>query len=492
MASNWKKVGLNDLGEVARGKSKHRPRYAEHLYGGKYPFIQTGDIKASGGLVSTHSQTYSEAGLAQSRLWPTNTMCITIAANIAETGILTYPACFPDSVIGFIADESLCDVRFIEYRFRYLKAQLQREAIGSVQDNINLATFERLKFSIPELEEQKRIADVLYSLDNKIQLNRQTNQTLEKMAQALFKSWFVDFDPVFDNALASGMAVNDFPEALQKKALLRQQQRQQAPSASKVQQQSANGEPSADKKDEAKPLPEDIRQLFPSEFEQTDEPSIGINGWIPKGWVLSNTGDEFEIKGGSTPSTKNSDFWEGGEIHWTSPKDLSGNDSKILLDTNRKITEAGLAKITSGLLPVDTVLMSSRAPVGYLAFAKVPVAINQGYIALQCKKTLSPEYTMQFLDSVMDEIKGISGGTTFAEISKKTFRSIKLIVPSKSIVDAYSCIAKAQYDKVTENIKHSNTLTDTRDYLLPKLISGELTLPADNSKCTAATEAYPS
>jgi type I restriction enzyme S subunit len=281
------------------------------------------------------------------------------------------------------------------------------------------------------------------------------------MAQALFKSWFVDFDPVFDNALASGMAVNDFPEALQKKAEQRQQ----------VQQQIANGEL------DAKPVPKDIQQLFPSEFEQTDDQSIGISGWIPKGWVLSNTDEEFGIKGGSTPSTKNPDFWEGGEIHWTSPKDLSGNDSKILLDTNRKITEAGLAKITSGLLPVDTVLMSSRAPVGYLAFAKVPVAINQGYIALLCKKTLSPEYTMQFLDSVMDEIKGISGGTTFAEISKKTFRSIKLIVPSKSVVDAYSSIAKAQYDKITENIKQSNTLTDTRDYLLPKLISGELTIP---------------
>ena len=115
MASSWREVRLSDLGEVARGRSRHRPRYAEHLYGGEYPFIQTGDVKASGGIIDSHQQTYSEAGLAQSRLWPAGTMCITIAANIAETGILKYPACFPDSVIGFIADPEKADVYFIEY-----------------------------------------------------------------------------------------------------------------------------------------------------------------------------------------------------------------------------------------------------------------------------------------------------------------------------------------------------------------------------------------
>ena len=99
--SGWHLVKLSDLGEVNRGRSRHRPRDAAHLYGGSYPFIQTGDVKASGGRIVSYTQTYSEEGLAQSRLWPENTMCITIAANIAETGILTFPACFPDSVIGF-------------------------------------------------------------------------------------------------------------------------------------------------------------------------------------------------------------------------------------------------------------------------------------------------------------------------------------------------------------------------------------------------------
>src|ERR1700732_718334 len=103
---NWLERSLDELGDVSRGRSRHRPRDAAHLYGGPYPFIQTGDIKNASGLITTYQQTYSDAGLAQSRLWPAGTMCITIAANIAETALLSFPACFPDSVVGFIGDQS--------------------------------------------------------------------------------------------------------------------------------------------------------------------------------------------------------------------------------------------------------------------------------------------------------------------------------------------------------------------------------------------------
>ena len=129
-------------------------------------------------------------------------MAITIAANIAETAILSYPACFPDSVVGFIADESKSDVRFVEYSFRCLKAKIQHENVGtgSVQDNINLQTLDQLRIQIPPLPEQRAIAHILGTLDDKIELNRRMNGTLEAMARALFKSWFVDFDPVHAKA----------------------------------------------------------------------------------------------------------------------------------------------------------------------------------------------------------------------------------------------------------------------------------------------------
>lgn len=196
LPSGWRVARLGELGEVNRGRSRHRPRYAAHLYGGRYPFIQTGDIKGSGGRVTRHSQTYSEAGLAQSRLWPAGTLCITIAANIAETAILTYPACFPDSVVGFVADESKCDIFFVEYMLRHLRRGIQHEASGSVQDNINLDTLGRLSFSLPPPGEQKEIVSILKPLDDKIFLNKEMNQTLEDLTRAIFKSWFVDFDPV--------------------------------------------------------------------------------------------------------------------------------------------------------------------------------------------------------------------------------------------------------------------------------------------------------
>ena len=198
MGAEWREVKLGELGEVNRGRSRHRPRNAPELYGGPYPFVQTGDIKASHGRITSHKQTYNEIGLAQSRLWPAETMVITIAANIAETSILTYPACFPDSVVGFVADKSVCDVRFVEYMFRVLRSNIQHENVGtgSVQDNINLKTLDELRFRIPPLTEQCDIAYVLGTLDDKIELNRQMNETLEELARALFKSWFVDFDPV--------------------------------------------------------------------------------------------------------------------------------------------------------------------------------------------------------------------------------------------------------------------------------------------------------
>lgn len=193
-SSEWKPFKLGELGTLARGKSKHRPRDAAFLYGGKYPFIQTGDIKAANHKITSYNQTYSDAGLAQSKLWPEGTIAITIAANIADTGILTFPACFPDSVLGFIPNSQKCDTDFIEYLLQFYQKQIQSHAIGSVQDNINLGTFENVEFLIPPLPTQRRIADILSALDEKIELNRQTNATLEAIAQAIFKEWFVDFN----------------------------------------------------------------------------------------------------------------------------------------------------------------------------------------------------------------------------------------------------------------------------------------------------------
>lgn len=161
------------LGEVAlefgRGKSKHRPRNDPKLYGGPYPFIQTGDVRNSNHYISSYSQTYSELGLSQSKLWPKGTLCITIAANIAETGILTFDACFPDSVIGFVENPGFVKAEFVEYAINHFKSTLQELGKGSAQDNINLATFESVTFPIPSVSEQITILQKLQELSGYVQ-----------------------------------------------------------------------------------------------------------------------------------------------------------------------------------------------------------------------------------------------------------------------------------------------------------------------------------
>jgi type I restriction enzyme, S subunit len=157
---------LSDVAkDFGRGKSKHRPRNDPRLYGGRYPFIQTGDVRNAQREISTYSQTYNDLGLAQSKLWPKGTVCITIAANIAETAILDFEACFPDSIIGVVVDERFTSSEFVYYLLRGHRTQLQAAGKGSAQDNINLGTFESRDFPFPGKRDQNKVVALLRAVD---------------------------------------------------------------------------------------------------------------------------------------------------------------------------------------------------------------------------------------------------------------------------------------------------------------------------------------
>lgn len=191
----WSTKKLNDLGSFSRGKSKHRPRNDPKLFeNGTYPLVQTGDIKASILHVSRNEQVYNEFGLSQSKLWPAGTLCITIAANIAETGILAYPMCFPDSIVGFTADTSKTSELFMHYVFTYIRQSIQNSVSGSIQDNINIDYLRSLDFKIPEKSYQDKIVHLLSGIDKKIEQNIQIYNELENMAKTLYDYWFVQFD----------------------------------------------------------------------------------------------------------------------------------------------------------------------------------------------------------------------------------------------------------------------------------------------------------
>ncbi|MCX7003145.1 MAG: restriction endonuclease subunit S [bacterium] len=191
--AEWQSAKLNELGFVGRGKSRHRPRNAAFLYGGQYPFFQTGDIKAASFHLTQHTQTYSEQGLAQSKLWKIGTLCITIAANIAETAILGIDGCFPDSVVGFVADTDKADVRFIKYYMDTLKLQMQSVSRGTTQDNLSVDKLLTFDFLVPPLPVQRRIAGILSAYDELIENCQRRIKILEQMARNLYREWFVHF-----------------------------------------------------------------------------------------------------------------------------------------------------------------------------------------------------------------------------------------------------------------------------------------------------------
>ena len=184
---SWNTKKLVDLGEFSRGKSKHRPRNDKKLFeNGKYPLIQTGDIKSSNLFVKKHSSEYNDFGLNQSKLWDAGTLCITIAANIAESAILSYPMCFPDSIVGFIANKKECSELFMYYVFEYIKNSIKSSASGSIQDNINIEYLSNLEFKIPSLEIQNKMVRILKNIDDKININSEIVDEINKLASTSY------------------------------------------------------------------------------------------------------------------------------------------------------------------------------------------------------------------------------------------------------------------------------------------------------------------
>lgn len=189
---SWDFVTLDRLGEISRGKSKHRPRNDPSLFGGKYPFIQTADVKAAGMYLTKYSETYNDRGLAQSKIWPKGTLCITIAANIADTTILGIDACFPDSVMGFIPFKNVANVKFVKYSFDILQRDCKNISQGTAQDNLSWKKLSTIKFPMPSIDIQNKIVDILSAYDDLIENNEKQIQLLEEAAQRLYKKWFID------------------------------------------------------------------------------------------------------------------------------------------------------------------------------------------------------------------------------------------------------------------------------------------------------------
>ena len=272
----------------------------------------------------------------------------------------------------------------------------------------------RYNINLPSLEEQEKIANILSSLDDKIELNNEMNKTLEEMAQSIFKRWFVDFE---------------FPNE--------------------------DGEP------------------YKSSGGEMVDSALGM---IPNGWEVKTLDDIGDIISGGTPSTKNEEYY-GGYISWITPKDLSGYNRKFISKGERCITELGLQKSSAKLLPKGTVLFSSRAPIGYVAIAEKEVSTNQGFKSVVCnEEIMNNNYVYYFLKYNKENIENVSSGSTFKEISGTHMKNIKIIVPRKFILDKFNDIIESFDSLLKKNYEDMDVLEQIRDSLLPKLMTGDVNL----------------
>ncbi|MCV6587587.1 MAG: restriction endonuclease subunit S [Marinobacterium sp.] len=428
MSCKWIELQLGEFIELKRGYDLPKKNRQE----GTVPLVSSAGVsdshseaKVQGpGVVTGRYGTIGEVFYIEEDFWPLNTTL-------------------------YVRDFKGNHPRFVAYLLQTIDFHQfsDKAAVPGVNRNhVHLALIR-----VPErYEDQEKIADYVATIERKIALNTQTNQTLEQIAQALFKSWFVDFGPVIDNALAAG---NPIPEPLAERARIRQAL-------------------FADTATAPARLPAETLTLFPDSFVEHAE-----MGWIPAGWEARPVGDVIDNVGGATPKTSEPLFWENGSHAFCTPKDMSSLGSKVILDTERKLTDVGVNKISSGQLSVGTVVMSSRAPIGYLAITKLPISVNQGIIALKPDDQFGSEFLLFWLEANQKEVITRANGSTFLEISKKNFRTIPFLIPPEELCLHYNDQAKACMDAVYCNTRQTQELTKLRDTLLPKLLSGELTLP---------------
>ena len=423
MGSEWKECELGDFIELKRGydlpKSTRNEGCIPIISSSGFTDFHDKPMVKGPGVVTGRYGTIGEVFYSEEDFWPLNTTLY---------------------VVDFKGNDPL----FVYYLLQTISYAdyTDKAAVPGVNRN----HLHKAKVKVPtSLDIQQKVAAQLYQFEKSITLGKQINQTLEQMSQALFKSWFVDFDPVIVNALDAG---NPIPEALQSRAELRQRVRNSA---------------------DFKPLPADIRALFPAEFEETDL------GWVPKGWITTSFNDLIELIGGGTPKTSVEEYWNG-DIPWFSVVDAPNESDVYVLTTEKNITTEGLKNSSAKLLRKGTTIISSRGTVGKCAMVAVPMAMNQSCYGVIGKNNISDEYIYFQLKNAVQALQQMGHGSVFNTITRDTFKNIKIPFCNEELTNSYSLLVKNYFSKILNNNYQNFALTNLRDTLLPKLISGELSL----------------
>ncbi|MDO4656968.1 restriction endonuclease subunit S [Kingella sp. (in: b-proteobacteria)] len=287
----------------------------------------------------------------------------------------------------------------------------------SAQPGLSVNTLSKIELKLPDKKTQDSIFSLLSTLDKKIALNKQINARLEQMAKTLYDYWFVQFD---------------FPDA------------------------------------DGKPYKSSGGEMV---FDET------LKRKIPKGWEVKNLGNLAEIVGGSTPSTADSDNFCSNGTAWITPYDLSKNqDNKFISHGEIDVSEKGIKNASLKKYPTGTVLMSSRAPIGYMAIARNEVTTNQGFKSFIPNKGFSKEFVFYAVKNSLKSIMQSASGSTFKEVSATTLHSIQAVFPKHELVEKYTERSKKIF-KIQDNLeKQNHQLTQLRDFLLPMLMNGQVSV----------------
>ncbi|MGP5503741.1 restriction endonuclease subunit S [Psychrobacter celer] len=460
MKNNWQHLKLAEVVNIIGGGTPKRSM--EEYWGGDIHWLSVKDFNNDYRMVSQSEETITELGLQKSstKLLSEGQIIISARGTVGELAQVTKPMAFNQSCYGIDAKPEYAINDFVYYLLKNSISNIQRVTHGAVFDTITRDTFNFIEVLLPTLPEQKAIAHILGTLDDKIELNRQMNETLEEMAQTLFKSWFVDFDPVIDNALLAGKVI---PEPLKERAELRQAQLDSGKA-------NTNSE---------------INELFPSEFEFTEE-----LGWIPKGWepvqvheiadvVKGRSYKSSELEPSETALVTLKSFKRGGGYRLDGLKEYTGKYRE-----DQEVFAGDLVIAYTDVTQAADVIGKPAMVIDDVRYKHLVISLDVAVVRPYQDKLKYYLYGIAQTQAFQNHTLAHSTGTTVLHLSKDAVPSYFLALPSEDLLNFYTDFAKPIFDKVNEGIGEMSNLEKLRDTLLPKLMSGELRI-ADAEKLVA-------
>ncbi len=435
-ASKWREVTLGDLidikhGFAFKGTSIHDEPQGDVL-------LTPGNFAIGGGFKGDRFK-YYDGMVPEEFVLDEGDLLVTMTDLSKQSDTLGYPALVPSSTDGrrYLHNQRLGKIlprdneEFCPRYLYYLmctddyRHEVLASATGTTVKHTSPDRIRQYSFALPTLDDQRTIAHVLGTLDDKIELNRRVNETLEDMARALFKSWFVDFDPV----------------------------------RAKMEGRWRRGE-------SLPGLPVDLYDLFP------DRLVLSELGQIPEGWRVGVLDDAIKLLSGGTPRTSVAEYWDG-DVPWYTPKDAPSLTDVFVLETERSITQAGIENSAARVLPVGTTIITARGTVGRLACLGVPMAMNQTCYGIRGASGYPDFFTYWIVRTTVADLQQRTHGTIFDTITRQTFKLVETVLPPVEQAERFEAIVKTSMGRILSNLRESNSLATQRDALLPKLISGE-------------------